>query len=851
MTNGVAGEQAEVNVGQKLRNTPATIVGVKAGVINGNVTVHQTEVQVYALTPEERGNVWNFRVYPGVSPYPGPAAFTFEQRVFFYGRHDEAMALIRNLDSNNVVLVHGPAASGKTSLINSVLVPVYLERGALVVRMEDYGDPAATLVGALEAAGSALSLNLEGRLSFAEQAAQVVGQGEGSLLIVLDQVERIFAMPDDQRDRALAAVGELLQRAGPLLRVVVVYSESEDEAFADLTSIGTGELLSRPVHVGLLSTEGAREAIKEPARVHGGITFVSDGLIAGIVSDLAELSAVAPGLVEPIDLQIVAATLFDEARRRADAGGFPDITEDSYAGAEEIVAQHLSQSLANRYGDKPTLTLTVLQELSQPGPHAWVAPSEVPAPESRRGEVRDLLERMCADGFVARRTADPYEYTLANPSMRTAVERYTGTAGAKRVAQVADGLWHGWLTHRRLADVEQLEFLAAAAYRPQRSPVKVLLLRSAAATRVGIAGWLRELADNRALVDLEESGRVPPKSSPFHALFGLGGLGEGDITPGPLSAAAVLLEDATSADVAALGLSTVDEYPERIRTALHRIDGSRRRRARRARVWGVLREAGVGEDVVADMGQADQFAVWINRVVRRSTAHRSEIGWETLGAAVGGGLAFGVFRLLTSFWTSIPKGVDLSVNFFWAFLLMAGAAGFVVGAGRILMKPTWWKLLSAGAVGFGGAHVVVTLLNGQSPTSLYWSTSLAFVAGISIAALLLRTDIQWSWWAWLAGGLGVAAVFGVLHAVIQESAPPISADGPVRESMQLVRNASFYAAELPRHFNELASRDFSWFKALSVFDAAVAGASVAMGARGGARLVHRRRHEKTEQEEGQ
>ena len=66
------------------------------------------------------------------SPYPGARPFVRAEKDLFFGRGPESRALAEFWQDNRIVLAVGPAASGKTSLLNAGVLPI-MERELVTV----------------------------------------------------------------------------------------------------------------------------------------------------------------------------------------------------------------------------------------------------------------------------------------------------------------------------------------------------------------------------------------------------------------------------------------------------------------------------------------------------------------------------------------------------------------------------------------------------------------------------------------------------------------------------------------------------------------------------------------------
>ena len=70
---------------------------------------------------------------PSQNPYVGPRTFTYEDRERFFGRESEAAALLARVISQRLLLFYAQSGAGKSSLINTRLVPKLREAGFAVL----------------------------------------------------------------------------------------------------------------------------------------------------------------------------------------------------------------------------------------------------------------------------------------------------------------------------------------------------------------------------------------------------------------------------------------------------------------------------------------------------------------------------------------------------------------------------------------------------------------------------------------------------------------------------------------------------------------------------------------------
>ncbi|MCK2220447.1 protein kinase [Actinomadura sp. ATCC 31491] len=250
------------------------------------------------------------------NPYKGLLAFTEADACDFFGREALIARLLTRLREHRFLAVVGPSGSGKSSVVRAGLIPA-LRAGALpgsgswfVVRMVPGTDPweeleTALLAVAVGPPSSPAALLESGQAGL----ARLLPDGEGELLLVIDQFEEIFTLvqDEDRRRRFLAALVSAV--ADPRSRLRVVVTLRADFYDRPLQYGGLAELVrSRTEVVVPLSAEELQQAVTRPAEAVG--VKVAPGLVAQMVADVAD----QPGALPLV--QYALTELFD---RRQDA----------------------------------------------------------------------------------------------------------------------------------------------------------------------------------------------------------------------------------------------------------------------------------------------------------------------------------------------------------------------------------------------------------------------------------------------------------------------------------------------------------------------------------------------------
>ena len=68
-----------------------------------------------------------------MNPYIGPRSFSYDDRDRFFGREQEGRDLFSLVLSQRLVLFYAPSGAGKSSLVNTSLIPMLTEAGMAVL----------------------------------------------------------------------------------------------------------------------------------------------------------------------------------------------------------------------------------------------------------------------------------------------------------------------------------------------------------------------------------------------------------------------------------------------------------------------------------------------------------------------------------------------------------------------------------------------------------------------------------------------------------------------------------------------------------------------------------------------
>ncbi|WP_086168347.1 NACHT and WD repeat domain-containing protein [Streptomyces pharetrae] len=240
-------------------------------------------------------------------PYPGLASFSVDQAQWFFGRDALVAKLLVRLDAclavGGALVVVAPSGAGKSSLLRAGLLP-QVACGALPgserwprLWLTPTAHPMAALDAALSevtrtgrgASGAGTQGSMRGPPVLRHALATNDDSAECRLVLVVDQLEELFTLCADERERrkfldtvlSLADVGP----EGEPPAALVVFGLRSDFYTHCATHAGLLHALERnQVIVGPLSRAGVRAAIVHPARAVG--LDVEPGLVQILLRDL-------------------------------------------------------------------------------------------------------------------------------------------------------------------------------------------------------------------------------------------------------------------------------------------------------------------------------------------------------------------------------------------------------------------------------------------------------------------------------------------------------------------------------------------------------------------------------------
>ncbi len=897
-----AGAQPAVRVRQEVEHNLGNVIGVQTGAIHGDVyggDIYQ--VQVYALSGAGRTQDWRAFLDENTAPYRFLAPYMARERALFCGRDDQSREVVRQICERRATVVYGRTGVGKTSLLAAGVIPELMRRGALVVHVRDYVQPLGeTVRRALAASTDQIPLSLPGEPTLpgqptlpgepglADLVRAVCEAAQGTLVLVLDQFERLYEPPfnEDRRAVLIESLGRAMEAVDPeLFRLVVVVNVLERlSALRDHLPEG----LRFPFELLPLGPRQAQAAIETPLAVlgyPGGASYVGDLVSGQLVPHLDALTPDQEGWIQPTHLQIVCSWLYEEARRRYPPPQAAHINEALYRelkGAEGIMARYLGETLDARLPEHQFLARHVLEAMAYPGLDHWVPAERLPANGASPEQVRQVLDRLAGAGLLERYAVNGhFQYAFASAVVAHQVRLEASPEVQRRyqATQDLERVWAEWLAHeeRGLATRTQLGYLAQAdVFLSPSAAESLLLLRSAVARDVPVAPWLARLrgeAEGQELVRQldeplarqDEAWRALGEGPRLLGLYDEA-LSERPDPIGPVAWSAAVHPDpavrrAAALALTALGTTGAGGALDRLRWALRELDGGRRLWRRVAELRGALSDADPEIDGLnAELSPRDRFGVWQWRVRRRIVRDRRRILGLPAGGAIGAGLGLGLLRLIVgALAQSQQASIFFAIYVYWGAILGAAQALGMALAEPLLVRrslasgetpPIWRAPLHAdrlpdvlavglGTLFFGAAHVVVAWMNGLRLLRAPLVAPLGFVAGLGLSlALYGLPRVDWrpggvrrpGAWRWLAR-LGTAALAFCLSQWIAILAHEAGI-GPAL-GVTVFLGGSFYHGEFSDYlmawWQVFTSRYARWSDGLALLDAALVGLVLAGG----------------------
>ncbi len=289
-------------------------------------------------------------------PYPGMAAFGFENRRFFHGRDKEIDDLLEKIHFHSFLVVVGPSGSGKSSLVGAGLLP----------KLDDLNSfPAGTWRVRTFRPGATplerLSEQIGGNLSGVQDAITALlesGPAAQRLLLFVDQFEELFTqVPDRETQRSFI---EALKKLRTEPRCVLIVAMRAD-FYSDLMNSSLWPVdRSQIIEIAPLRGEALRPAIVRPAEKVG--VYLEESLIDRLIADAADEPGSLPMLQEALVL------LWSKRQRRLlTRAAYVALGRDGRSGLAVAMASKADATLAAMPPDEQRLARRMFLRLVQFG----------------------------------------------------------------------------------------------------------------------------------------------------------------------------------------------------------------------------------------------------------------------------------------------------------------------------------------------------------------------------------------------------------------------------------------------------------------------------------------------------
>jgi tetratricopeptide (TPR) repeat protein len=295
-------------------------------------------------------------------PYPGSRPFLRTDSRLFFGRLAEAAALAEMWRASRLTIVWGPSASGKTSLLQSGLLPLVGRWRSEVLPPGRISYGATFPVAALPE-HDPFTLALLRSWAPRESPARLVGltirdylnqraeRHDGTILAAIDQAEELLAYSGPREAYRSRFVSDLAEAMAdePRVHLLLVMRQTARDYFAG--ALGGGPQFE----VAPLSFESALCAVTGPAK-DAGRSF-GPGAAETLVRDLLTSRIGTPEgskpggaeQVQPALLQVVCSKLWDCLPATLNEISRGDVQR--YGEADSILAGHCSRVIAAVAGE--------------------------------------------------------------------------------------------------------------------------------------------------------------------------------------------------------------------------------------------------------------------------------------------------------------------------------------------------------------------------------------------------------------------------------------------------------------------------------------------------------------------
>jgi WD40 repeat protein len=269
------------------------------------------------------------------NPYVGPQPFQESERERFFGRKREANELLALVLSEQEVVFYAQSGAGKSSLVNTCLIPDLKKKGFQVLLGRVSGDAPAglevdnifvfNLLRSLSTSRvdlqSLTNLSLSDFLtSGADIPSASDGRASSRRALVIDQFEEIFSRHHQAWEKRQDFFEQLAQALedDPRLRMILVMREDFIASLDPYAYILPSRLRMR-YFMQRLEYPAALEAVTEPVKGKNFSRPYTEGAAEKLVDDLRTIQVINPDgksdvgtgqFVEPLYLQVICYELW-------------------------------------------------------------------------------------------------------------------------------------------------------------------------------------------------------------------------------------------------------------------------------------------------------------------------------------------------------------------------------------------------------------------------------------------------------------------------------------------------------------------------------------------------------------
>ncbi|MCB8944938.1 MAG: pre-peptidase C-terminal domain-containing protein [Ardenticatenaceae bacterium] len=370
-----------------------------------------------------------------INPYVGPRTFEEDDAQFFFGRDREARELLSLVISEPLVLFYAQSGAGKSSLINTKLIPGLRQEGFVVLPVSRVGGELPAGIGDVEnvfAFNLLLSLNRDAGVDVGTLTQTTISDylqarkerdlanyqpvklddddddweddEEPARVLIIDQFEEIVTTHLSRWTERKAFFEQLsdAMRDDPLLWVVLSLREDFVAALDPFARLLPNRLRQR-FHMERMGASAARQAVEQPAKQNGR-PFAS-GVAKSLVDNLRQLRTqeqqeeiLIGQYIEPVQLQVVCYQLWQNLKDRPPA---PITQEDvnELGNVDAALSQFYEQAIAN------VLQETGVSELSL---RNWFDRQLITEAETRGTVYQGKEETAGLDNRVVQRLANQF-----------------------------------------------------------------------------------------------------------------------------------------------------------------------------------------------------------------------------------------------------------------------------------------------------------------------------------------------------------------------------------------------------------------------------------------------------------